>query len=121
MGAFFVLAFCSNAGSDHGWAGNYAVLGGSVKGGKILGQYPTDLTQQGLLSDGRGRIMPTTSWDAVWNGILEWLGVEAEDDLDYCLPNRKNTINAVEGAGDFPLFGRDDLFDSARRLRPRQK
>ena len=106
----------SGMGSDHGWGGHYAILGGSVKGGRILGQYPSDLTPSGQLVDGRGRLVPTTSWDAVWNGVLEWIGVEDQKDLDYCLPNAKNTINAVEGAGNFPLFRRNDLF-GGRRLR----
>jgi uncharacterized protein (DUF1501 family) len=94
-------------------------LGGHIKGGQILGEYPSDLTLAGPLVDGRGRIIPTTSWDAVWNGVLEWLGISDQTDLDYCLPNAANTVNAVEGMGSFPLFTRDDLFveGAARQLR----
>ena len=90
-----------------------------MKGGKILGKFPSDLTQAGPLIDGRGRFIPTTSWDAVWNGVLQWLGVDDQDSLDYCLPNAAHTISAVEGMGSFPLFSRDDLFvaDARRRLR----
>jgi hypothetical protein len=86
------------------------ILGGGVKGGQILGQYPSDLSPGGLLVDGRGRFLPTTSWEAVWNGVFEWFGVDGQDELDYCLPNAANTISAVDGAGVFPLFTRDDLF-----------
>jgi uncharacterized protein (DUF1501 family) len=89
------------------------IMGGGVKGGQVLGQYPSDLSPGGLLVDGRGRFLPTTSWDAVWNGIFEWFGVESQEELDYCLPNAGNTISAVEGAGSFPLFARDDLFQPA--------
>ena len=53
-------------GTDHGWGGNHVVLGGAVKGGKILGKYPDDLSDAGPLSTGRGRIIPTAPWEAVW-------------------------------------------------------
>jgi hypothetical protein len=93
------------------------MLGGGVKGGRIIGQYPSDLTPSGPLVDGRGRFLPTTSWDAVWNGVFEWFGVDSQLDLDYCLPNANNTVSAVEGAGSFPLFRRGDLFQPESRLR----
>ena len=89
------------------------ILGGDVKGGQILGEYPSDLTPSGLLVDDRGRFIPTTSWDSIWNGILEWTGVTNEADLDYCLPNRANTVDAVVGAGDFPLLTASSIFESS--------
>ncbi|KAL7539351.1 hypothetical protein ACHAXR_009213, partial [Thalassiosira sp. AJA248-18] len=46
-------------GTDHAWGGNYFILGGNVKGGLIHGQYPADLTDQGSLNIGRGRLIPT--------------------------------------------------------------
>jgi uncharacterized protein (DUF1501 family) len=95
------------------------MMGGSVKGGQILGQYPLDITPDGPLNIGRGRIIPTTSWDAVWQGVVQWMGVD-NTDLDVCLPNAENTVDA-----DFRLFSQDDLFhpdvpdaiEIARRLR----
>ena len=51
------------------------------------GQYPTELRQSGPYGLGTGRILPSSSWDHVWNGISEWFGVE---DLDYVVPNRVN-------------------------------
>ena len=66
-----------NGGTDHGWGGNHVVLGGAVKGGQVFGQYPDDLSDDGPLSTGRGRIIPTTPWDGVWAPMAEWLGVEA--------------------------------------------
>lgn len=92
------------------------IMGGDVKGRQILGEYPTDLTPAGLLVDGRGRFLPTTSWDSIWNGILEWTGVTEHTDLDYCLPNRFNTIDPVVGtAGSFPLLSADSIFMSQGR------
>jgi uncharacterized protein (DUF1501 family) len=105
-----------NAGSDHAYGQHVMVMGGSVKGGRIMGHYPNDITPDSPLDDGsqRGRFLPTTSNDAIWNAILQWYGVTAEEDLDYCLPNRHNTINpvAAEVVGDLqsPLFDFDDMF-----------
>lgn len=89
------------------------VLGGDVKGGQILGEYPSDLTPSGLLVDDRGRFLPTTSWDSIWNGILEWTGVTEQTDLDYCLPNRFRTIDPVlDTAHNFPLLTASSIFNS---------
>jgi uncharacterized protein (DUF1501 family) len=96
----------SGGGSDHAWGGNYFLMGGAVKGGGIVGQYPTDLTEDGPLNLGRGRMLPTTSWDAVWNGISGWMGASTAAELDYCLPNRKS----ASGNGLSPLFAWSDLF-----------
>jgi len=96
----------SNDGSDHGWGGHYFMAGGRVKGGEILGEYPYDITKPGPLNVGRGRIMPTTPWEAVWSGVVEWLGVDPAD-IDTCLPNAVNTVDET-----FQLFSKADLFHS---------
>ena len=89
------------------------ILGGDVKGGKILGEYPSDLTPGGNLVDDRGRFLPTTSWDSIWNGVLEWAGVTEETDLDYCLPNRMHTTDPVVGTENrFPLLTAESVFRS---------
>ena len=59
-----------------------------MKGGRILGEYPSDLTEKSRLNLGRGRIQPTTSWEALWNGIAQWFGITDENDLDAALPYR---------------------------------
>lgn len=95
-------------GSDHGWGGNHMVLGGSVAGGTIKGEYPTDLSEDtGVLNIGRGRIIPTTSWEAVWNGVAQWFGVE-EADMDDVLPGRASFAAAANR-----LFTEADLFETA--------
>jgi uncharacterized protein (DUF1501 family) len=81
----------SGDGSDHAWGGHYFLMGGAVNGGKIHGTYPSDLTLAGPLSIGRGRYIPTLSWESVMNPILEWMGVDTDEDLDYCMPNRQLT------------------------------
>lgn len=87
-----------------------------MDGGKILGKYPDDITPEGPLNIDRGRIIPTTSWDAIWNGVMEWMGVRS-DQLDEVLPNRKNVIEP-----GFKLFTKTDLYGAIDnrqlRLRP---
>jgi len=109
----------SNAGADHGWGGNYFIMGGKVKGGRILGKYPSDLTSVSPLNASRNtrtRFIPTLGWDNIYNGIVGWFTegfgkTLTDDDLDYVLPNRKNCINPVKGQGDVPLFTKEDLFE----------
>lgn len=70
-------------------------------GGKILGEFPDDLTDAGPLNIGRGRLIPTTSWDAVFNAVAEWAGITDEADLVEVLPNRNKFSR---------LFTRDQVF-----------
>jgi cullin-associated NEDD8-dissociated protein 1 len=81
----------SGEGSDHAWGGNYFVMGGAVKGGQIHGRYPEDLTESGPYNIGRGRLLPTLSWESVLNSVVQMMGIETEEELDYCLPNRHQT------------------------------
>ena len=79
------------------------MAGGAVRGGQILGEFPDDLTDDGELNIGRGRLIPTTSWEAIWEPIASWFGVE-EDEMSFVLPNLAN----------FPLaqrISRTALFD----------
>lgn len=65
------------------------MFGGGVKGKQIVGSYPDNLKDDGDLSLGRGRMIPTTSWDAVFLPLAEWVGVESSE-LDWICPNRDN-------------------------------
>ena len=76
-------------GTDHAWAGNHFVAGGAVNGGQILGEYPNDLTDDGELNIGRGRLIPTTSWEAIWQPVASWFGIE-DDEMSFVLPNLEN-------------------------------
>jgi uncharacterized protein (DUF1501 family) len=79
-------------GSDHAWGGNQIVVGGSVLGQRIHGQFP-DLAvnpdsgpEVNPLDTGRGRFIPTTSCDEFFAEMALWLGV-APSDLPIVLPN----------------------------------
>ena len=56
-----------------------------------MGKYPSNLDP--AISEeilGRNaRMVPTTSWEDVWYGLGQWMGVE-EDQMDEYLPNLKN-------------------------------
>jgi uncharacterized protein (DUF1501 family) len=93
----------SHDGTDHGWGGNYFIAGGSVKGGQIIGTFPERLGEEGDYWTSRGRMIPTTPWDSIWNGVANWMGVKGDDELDFILPNR----------GNFPpcdMFSDQELF-----------
>jgi len=76
-------------GTDHAWGGHYPVVGGGVNGGQIVGQYWSDMSNAAPLNLGRGRMIPSMSWDAQWHGITQWMGV-ADEKLLEVLPNKDN-------------------------------
>jgi len=96
-----------NKGTDHAWGGNYFIAGGSIKGGQVLGEYPKDMTKNGKDMLSRGRVLPTTSWESVWNAVGQFMDVE-QAEMDYILPLRSNfDIDS--------LFHLEDVFDVTRQ------
>lgn len=92
-------------GTDHGWGGNHFMIGGSVAGGKVLGQYPVDFEvgdAEGLALS-RGRMIPTRPWDAMWKGVAQWFGISAAE-LDKVLPMHQNFPPEI-------LYNETDLFE----------
>jgi len=93
-------------GTDHAWGGNYFVLGGGIRGRQVLGEFPSRLHGEHNPLDVRnGRVIPTTPWEAVWNGIAQWMDVE-DHLISDVVPNKKN----------FPsknIFTRGELFDES--------
>jgi uncharacterized protein (DUF1501 family) len=79
-------------GSDHAWGGNQLVVGGSVLGKKIYGQYPSLALNPDVGSEvnpldlGTGRLIPTTSCDEYFAELALWLGVSPTD-LPLVFPN----------------------------------
>jgi cullin-associated NEDD8-dissociated protein 1 len=89
-------------GTDHAWGGNTFLMGGSVRGGQILGKFPSRFDDSDI-NIGNGILIPTTPWEGMWNGISQWIGID-DNALDKVLPNRKNFLK-----GDY-LFTREQLF-----------
>jgi uncharacterized protein (DUF1501 family) len=109
-GSDFGRTLTSNArGSDHAWGGNHFILGGSVDGRKIFGEYPSLAlnpeagSELNPLDTGRGRMIPTTSCDAYFGELALWLGVPPSS-LHLVLPNVGNFF--TPGAtGPLGFFG----------------
>ncbi|MEO0899143.1 MAG: DUF1501 domain-containing protein [Bacteroidota bacterium] len=78
----------NGTGSDHAWGGNAFVIGGSVNGQRIYGDYP-DLAQGSALEFGGGRIIPTLSCDEYYAELALWFGASSAD-LYQILPNINN-------------------------------
>jgi uncharacterized protein (DUF1501 family) len=83
-------------GSDHGWGGHHLVMGGSVTGAQIIGDYPL-LSMSSPLDVGRGIYIPTTSVDEYFAELALWFGVSAGD-LDGVLPNVRSFYSPESGA-----------------------
>lgn len=86
-------------GSDHAWGGNAMVIGGSVNGGQIYGEYPS-LELDNPLMLRRGRIIPTTSAQEYIAEMALWFGVSPSDVNDI-LPDLPNFFDT--SSGTYPL------------------
>merc|ERR1712166_1083319 len=92
----------NGAGTDHGWAGNTSVLGGQVRQ-QFLGTYPSLTESSAHVLDRTGRLLPDLGWEAVYNPIAEWFGVNDEH-MDEVLPNKANFDSDA-------IFRKEQLFE----------
>jgi len=94
------LRQASGGGSDHAWGNHWLALGGPVRGGQVLGEFPSLVLGGVNDSDPNkgGRFVPTTSTDQVGATLMQWLGL-APSDLENAFPNLANfgqkTINLL--------------------------
>ncbi|KAL7542381.1 hypothetical protein ACHAXR_012259 [Thalassiosira sp. AJA248-18] len=122
----------ASGGTDHGWGGNYFMMGGEVDGGKILGHHPESYHSSHPHNTGRGAWIPTTANEAMWDhcyyfsftkyhasnnssgippcqyGVTQWFGITDEMTLSYVLPNVRNF--------GCELFSETDLYCSSLAL-----
>jgi uncharacterized protein (DUF1501 family) len=64
-----------NNGSDHAWGNHQIILGGGIRGGRVLGTYP-DLDLGGSMDlNGYGVWVPTLSVSQMAAGIGSWMGL----------------------------------------------
>lgn len=92
----FGRTFTSNGdGTDHGWGAHHFVMGGAVRGGHIVGTFPTlgaknsnnnefDSSPDQLAN---GSLLPTTSVDQLGAALASWLGVATNTGI---FPNISN-------------------------------
>jgi len=75
-------------GTDHAWGGNAFVMGGSVNGKNIYGNYPSlALNNDLMIYD--GVLIPTTAADLYLAELALWFGVSYSD-LNTIFPNLSN-------------------------------
>lgn len=72
-------------GSDHGWGGHHLVMGGSVKGARIVGTMPA-VALNTATDVGEGRLLPTTATETYAASCAQWLGA-TNTELDTVFPN----------------------------------
>lgn len=98
----FARTITSNGlGSDHAWGGNSMIMGGSVKGGKIYGAFPSmNLTNNAQNISFRGNFIPAVSTDEMYAEMALWYGVSPAD-LCYILPNIGNFYSY--SANNYPI------------------
>jgi uncharacterized protein (DUF1501 family) len=82
----FARTLTSNGnGTDHAWGSNVMVMGGSVRGGEIYGQFPSlAMNAPRIVSD--GVLVPTTSTDEYFAELALWFGVP-KTELVTIFPN----------------------------------
>ena len=71
----------SSGGTDHAWGNHFFVMGGPVKGNRLIGQMP-ELVLGGpddMDYDGQGRWVPTINTDQISASVMEWFGLPRAD------------------------------------------
>ena len=53
-------------------ANSFTPLSPAIFAIQVLGDYPSDLSEDGAQNIGRGRLIPTSPWEAVWNAVAGW-------------------------------------------------
>ncbi|ASI94616.1 DUF1501 domain-containing protein [Vibrio rotiferianus] len=89
-------------GTDHGWASHALVMGGSVAGKTIVGEYP-DLSDESPYLLSRGRVIPTISSDQLHASLMAWLGL-SEIGINQLFPALDNTLTDSIKPQTLPIF-----------------
>jgi len=76
----------SGGGTDHAWGNHHFIMGDSVKGGSIYGQYPQLVLAGPSDAESEGRWLPSTAVDQYGATLARWFGVVSAD-LVAVFPN----------------------------------
>jgi len=79
---------CNSDGTDHGWGSHHFVVGGSVAGQDMYGQYPVVGVNQAN-DVGAGRLIPTTAVDQYAGTLAQWFGL-SDGQIKTIFPNFAN-------------------------------
>jgi cullin-associated NEDD8-dissociated protein 1 len=98
----------SGSGTDHAWAGNYFILGGGLKGGRIYNDFTSSYLPGSEEDAGgpRGILIPRYPWENIMLPVAEWMGLE-EPQFSKVFPNIDN-FNRTK-----LILSQSDLFHSA--------
>ena len=89
-------------GTDHGWGGHHFVMGGSVKGGDIYGQFP-DLRPNSEDTVEAGRILlPRIAVDQYGATLGKWFGLSDAQLKQQVFPNLATFTDGAQAA-QYPL------------------
>jgi len=83
------LSPSSRAGSDHAWGGHHFVIGGTVQGGKIYGEFPHLALGGDQDAFSRGTLIPTTAVAQYGATLAQWFGVDMSK-MPGIFPNIQN-------------------------------
>lgn len=94
-------------GTDHAWGGNHFVLGGTVKGNRIYGTYPTFASDviSSTYDVGQGRFIPGYSVEEYVYPILKWFGVSDHDLFGAVFPGYAARFGTGGIRTTYPLYG----------------
>lgn len=76
-------------GTDHGWAGNTFLFGGSVNGGRIYNDFLESYLEGSEQDIGHGRLIPRYPWESMMVPVAQWVGVQ-QDQMTDVFPNFEN-------------------------------
>ena len=93
----FGRTLAANAsGTDHGWGGHHFVVGGAVKGGRVVGELTPPTLDHDQAWAKRGGLIPTIAIEQYGAALGRWFGVPASD-LGAVFPNLgRFDANAVD-------------------------
>src|SRR5450755_722573 len=76
----------SGGGTDHAWGNHHFIIGDSVQGGSMYGQYPQLILAGPSDAENEGRWLPSTAVDQYGATLAHWFGVGSTD-LGAVFPN----------------------------------
>ncbi len=79
-------------GSDHAWGNHHFIIGGSVQGNQIYGNFPLLSTGGSQDANNRGTLIPTTAVAQYGATLATWFGVNSAN-LPAIFPNISNFQN----------------------------